>query len=366
MNLSEQKKGIGLNFALANTHYTDHLAVICILMQIPLLVTDIGVLNLIKDLYPGLQILFEEASVVTPDYLASRYDMFFQSELCHRDAFYTKFHPLELKYKKIIRNIHCPHGFSDKGFYLAKSAFEDITLVYGDKMIDLLKENGVLEYTQGLVRTSNYRYQYYKKNQSYLDAAADKHVFQYFQKNRPVILYAPTWSDEENSSSFFEAADALLNNLPKEYNFLIKLHPHLEEDNIVEYYRILSRYEKRENVLFIKDFPLIYPILAKADLYIGDMSSIGYDFLAFNRPMFFLNHRNVDSFLFQCGVQIKPNMYSNMYGIIEKHITNDNFQFSKIRKKVYDHTFGKEIPFETIKQDIINSTACARNHVYPL
>lgn len=349
------KKGVGINLNSANVHYMDHLAVICVIMQIPLLITDKSVLKLIEGLYPDLQIQYEDPAEVTPDFLASHFDVFFQSDLCHREDFYAKFHPFELKYNKVIRNVHCPHGFSDKGFYLEKSAYEDIALIYGENMLDLFRSRDLIQKLHSYVITGNYRYSYYKKHQMHFDSIANEQIFSCFNKQQFTILYAPTWNDEESSSSFFEATEMLLDNAPKEYNILIKLHPHLEEDDIVGYYRIKSRYEKKGNVVFIKDFPVIYPLLERADAYIGDMSSVGYDFLVFNKPMFFLNHRNIQSFLYRCGVEVQSDEYADIYRIIDRELPKDKERFSILRKDVYKYTFGEEISFELIRNNVIKA-----------
>lgn len=93
---------------------------------------------------------------------------------------------------------------------------------------------------------------------------------------------------------------------------------------------------------FLKAFPSIYPLLEYTDVFVGDMSSIGYDFLTFNKPMFFLNPcENKEAFLFQCGVEIKPNQYHDLYDIMKKELSKKDF-FSPIRKKVYSYSFSNK------------------------
>ena len=112
---------------------------------------------------------------------------------------------------------------------------------------------------------------------------------------------------------------------------------------------------------FFKRLSLVFPILANTDLYIGDMSSIGYDYLIFDKPLFFLNKQNFDveqdrrAYLFRCGVDIKPNDFPNLYPIIEKSLPNDLERFSEIRKQTWDYTFGPQRPFADIKADIIEA-----------
>lgn len=355
---ASKKKGVGLNPA-SQIHYTDHLSVVCIIMDIPLLFLEEPDYEMGIKYYPGLQAKLESYSHVNPEYLIQHYDVFFMSDLWDRRTFHEKYAPYEKKYKKTLRNVHCPHGFSDKGFYLQKCAMEDITLIYGQNMIDQLKHHGVFEKLNQYVISGNYRYTYFKQHRSFYDALMEKEILSRFDKKRPTILYAPTWLDLEESTTFFDAYEPILGGLPDDYNLIVKLHPRLELDDTVQYYRIIGQYEKKKNILFLKDFPLIYPLLAYTDIYLGDMSSVGYDFLSFNKPMFFLNKQKRDAasdrglFLFRCGVEVSPGQYDNLYSIIEKCLPEDEKLFSTIRKEVYDYTFGPEKPFEKIKEEII-------------
>ena len=159
-------------------------------------------------------------------------------------------------------------------------------------MIDLFYHEGVLNQLNQYVITGNYRYTYYKKHKKFFDELIEKEILSHFKEKKKIIFYAPTWMDLEESSSFFDCASAVLDSLPEAYNIIVKPHPQLELDNTTLYYQILGKYHKHPRIFFLTDFHLIYPILNIADIYLGDMSSIGYDFLVFNRPMFFLNKDN--------------------------------------------------------------------------
>lgn len=355
-----EKKGVGLNPA-SQIHYTDHLAVICILMDIPLLFLEDPDYQMGMKYYPGLRAELESYQNVNPEYLISNYDVFFMSDLWDRRTFHEKYGPFEKKHHKILRNVHCPHGFSDKGFYLQKCAMEDITLIYGQNMLDQLRHHGVYDKLNAYVITGNYRYTYFKQHRDFYNEIFKKEILVHFEKQQPLILYAPTWLDLEESTTFFDAHEEIIGNLPDSYNMIIKLHPRLELDDTVTYYRIMGQYEKKKNVLFLKDFSLIFPLLAHTDIYLGDMSSIGYDFLPFNKPMYFLNKQKRDAksdrglFLFKCGTEISPDQYHSLYQTIDKTLDNDAAHFTDIRQEVYDYTFGKERPFQEIKADIITA-----------
>jgi hypothetical protein len=91
------------------------------------------------------------------------------------------------------------------------------------------------------------------------------------------------------------------------------------------------------------------------------MSSVGYDFLAFDKPMFFLNKQRRDPrtdrglYLFRCGTEVKPDAYPLFYQILDKYLPNDKELFSDVRKATYRYTFGAERSFSDIKTDVIHA-----------
>lgn len=355
------QKGVALN-PLGQIHYIDHLAVAAIIMDIPYLFLDEECYNLAKRFYPGLNAYLEDNHLFSKELLVQQYDVSFMSDLYDRRIMKEQFGPFEHKYNKLWRNVHVPHGFSDKGFYLGKSAMEDILLLYGQNMIDLLKAFGKWENINRYVISGNYRYTYYLQHAQFYQDIFEKEIQSRFDKKRPLILYAPTWMDFEQSGSFFEAYSYLLDHLPSDFNMVVKLHPRLELDDIVSYHRIIGEYEERHNIAFLTEFPLVFPILANTDIYIGDMSSIGYDFLAFDKPLFLLNRQNRDLetdrrlFLFRCATEIKPDQYRNLYHIIDKSLDQDQAKFSLLRKQMWAYTFGEnQRSFDQIRADIIQA-----------
>jgi len=357
-------KGVGLNPA-SQIHYTDHLAVVCVMMGMPLLFLEEADYELAKKFYPKLNAQMAEFNEFNPENLIANYDVLFMSDLWNRDDFHKQYSLLEKKYNKRLRAVHCPHGFSDKGFYLQQCAFEDITLIYGQNMIDQLKHHGAYDRMYSCVTTGNYRYTYYKEHKKFYEQIIQEEIFNRLDRSKPTILYAPTWLDAEESTTFFDAPDYLFKQLPSAFNMIVKLHPRLELDDMAKYYHILGKYGEKANILFLKDFPAVFPLLDLADIFITDISSIGYDFLAFDKPMFFLNkHRRKQEsdrgvYLFRCGVEVMPEDFPNIYQIISDNLENDHAKFSKIRSEVYNYTFAAERPFHDIKTDILR--ACSQD-----
>lgn len=345
-------KGIGINL-LNQPQYTDHLATLCCLLEIPLLFGDEEMLQQAQSLYPGLHTEWFGGNTAPFAELVANYEAFFISDIWSQEEYMQLFGRAEQALHKQVRLLHCPHGYSDKDFWLLRAAEEDIALVYGPRLWNQLQALP-MERHAAYVRTGNFRYAYYRQHQETLDAHVARDVFSQFARKQLTALYAPTWKDLDNSTSFFEASALLLESLPEEWNLVVKLHPNLEAEALAEVYALLAQHEGRPNVAFVRHYPLVYPILAGCAVYIGDRSAVGYDFLAFDRPLFFLNPEERRDYLAQCGLTIAPQEASSLFDFIAKEKPE---RLSSIRKKVYREAFGEEIPVAELRASIARAIA---------
>ncbi|MEK7340055.1 MAG: hypothetical protein AABZ92_05005 [Verrucomicrobiota bacterium] len=116
------------------------------------------------------------------------------------------------------------------------------------------------------------------------------------------------------------------------------------------------------DVYFISDPIPIYPLLNHCDLYIGDRSSIGYDFLHVNRPMFFLNQNDLkeplSTYLFRCGLAISPQNYSHIYSLIDQ----TQQELTPIREKVYQYAFASCSCLKELKKTIFYALDGIKDH----
>ena len=94
---------------------------------------------------------------------------------------------------------------------------------------------------------------------------------------------------------FWKAFDSIIDAVPAHLNLLIKVHPNMQKTAPAKIERCRGKIEGMANISFMDDFPPIYPLLDRTDAYIGDMSSIGYDYLRFGRPMFFPHGQKAES-----------------------------------------------------------------------
>lgn len=275
-------------------HHLDHLAPLCSLLAIPLILSDDALAFQAKKFYPDLDVLQCES----PDQIVQNFDTLIYST--PRVLFEEVFFFAQEMQNKRIRTIWCPHGNSDKGRhspFMEALKEEELILTYGPRIEEFLKEKGVDVPTQ---RVGNYRLAYFEKHKSFYEKL--------LPKKQNAILYAPTWQDQEKNSSFPDLWPHLLK-APE--NFFVKLHPNL----YLQYPDEIGRL-KSEGTQFIEDFPPIYPLLAQMDLYVGDLSSIGYDFLSFHRPMVLLK----ESELAKAGRYVPKGEYENLFAICKEEI----------------------------------------------
>ena len=331
--------------------YLDHIGVICYLMKMPLIITEESTYLSALQFYPQLQVIKKEIGDLSADFLANNFDVIFES-----GRFWSEeLNPLlKLLYKKNMRFVFCPHGNSDKGHSFTNHMHQDLSLVYGDHMIDLLTQTRAIQKIKSTLRTGNYRLPFYRKYQSFYDNLVEQHVTKNIDPTKKTILYAPTWQDGENPSSFFFETEKLIKELSNHFNLIIKLHPFLEQFHPAHTYQIAGRYENTPGVVFLDKFPAIYPLLAISDLYIGDYSSIGYDFLAFDKPLYFLagdKEISCKSPLHHTGLLIPSSLDS--YEFIEKTLERNQTEKAQIRKQTYEYAFGEEKLFSTLQEEII-------------
>lgn len=102
------------------------------------------------------------------------------------------------------------------------------------------------------------------------------------QKNKPVILYAPTFRDHVNYHWFEKAKiNELVRHCRTQGYFLcVNMHP-FEQDHIPELRRL------HPDLHFVEPGTDIYPVVKYADVMITDYSSLAFDFLLLDRPLIF-------------------------------------------------------------------------------
>ena len=310
-------------------HALDHIAPLAALMDMPLITTEERNYELALRYYPQIEVRHMPDLEFQLALIAEQFDVLFE---CKYWAPHLKslFHRL---YKKEMRLVFCPHGQSDKGFQaplLAPYALQDMVLVYGNLLIQMLKDLAVWPSIAQHVVVGNYRLQFYQRHRAFYDRLAEKEVP--LNKKNKTLLYAPTWRDADGATSFFTQGAKVISQLPSDWNLIIKLHPLLEQRDPSRFYAVAALVDKKPNAFLIDAFPPVYPILSLADIYLGDASSVGYDFLFFQRPLYFFPTEHPGK-LFSCGRVIDPR--KDVYSQLDKASSHEAKQIA-----LYQWAFG--------------------------
>ena len=297
-------------------HHLDHLAPLCHFWKCPLLVDDSTTFALGKKYYPEVDIQLTPIDLWG---IAQKFNTIVLSTKYAKEELETAYHAMGIHH---MRFCYCPHGQSDKGLSdktMIPEETQDIILFYGKKQKERLNLPGQI--------IGNFRLAYYEKFKAFFDNLVQQEVPQ-----GKTILYAPTWNDHETATTFFQSWRELISILPDSYNLVIKLHPLLEKHTPGEAHTALSFDKHSPNIRVLFEFPPIYPLLNRTDIYLGDYSSIGYDFLYFNRPLFFLGKHRVP--LHDCGMKISS---------VQEFFQNLNDPQTHLKEKrsaIYAHTFS--------------------------
>lgn len=180
----------------------------------------------------------------------------------------------------------------------------------------------------------------------WMEMFPDPHVL----ARAPLESVIKAWEDCENNCSFWQSFPQLAQHLPPEVNLIVKLHPNTIAQHTLQIERMMGRYESGQ-LQFLLDFPPIYPLLDRCDAYLGDRSSIGYDFLFFDRPMFFLHphrHRKGRD-LTRCGMSVTPEI------IFDCWLKSDHQRYFAIRQSMKEYAFDF-VSLEKLR--LINEIGC--------
>ncbi len=309
-------------------HFLDHLAPFCALMKWPLILCDPLIADAARSFYPSLEIVEESVLGLNRRLNQTFSHLVICSPRARLEAALGPFEPSIL---------WLPHGNSDKGW--SSHSFrglqkEDLLLIYGSRMAEALRIQNPAFPQDNLRIAGQFRKLYY-------ETIGRAQPLSLFEKRQTTILYAPTWEDAEQSCSFWDAFPVLAKTLPSSLNLLVKPHPNTIAEKSAFLERLIGQTE-RGNLRFLMDLPSIFPILEISDAYLGDFSSIGYDFLAFNRPMYFLDPPQTSAAglgkrLHLCGRSVLP---QNFFYTFEASFEGDKVFFDLQRQAAFQSAFA--------------------------
>ena len=330
--------------------HLDHLHVFGELLHIPIVVTDPQLALLSQIFYPHVSAIYRSSALFSLDFFVQDVDLLIESGRLHKmemDPF------LRMLYGKQLRYAYCPHGNSDKGHSSKVHPEQDVVFFYGEEMRMHLLNIGAWQYIRHPIRMGNLRRASYERNRQYYTSLVQEHILSHIDQNKPIALFAPTWQDGENPSSFFKEMHRVCTELSSFYTVIVKLHPLLETFHYQEVLCAQRLYANK--VLFLEHWPAIYPLIELCDIYIGDYSSMGYDFLSVNRPLyFFTGDRVQECSLHTSGMIIPKDVHLGHY-IIDTKEDNQRI-YEESRKSLYMHAFGNDVDPILLRRELKEAT----------
>lgn len=257
-----------------------------------------------------------------PEYEGYRHLFSTDAELEQYDLVITPTHLRDNEISTRENAVQVFHGISDKPFTYQRD-FSDyaLCLCAGQRQVDRL-----LRYDHN--RLMNWRLVGYPK----LDDIP--YLPPLFANNKRTVIYCPTWRKGGLSS-----VELMLDHLPviesiaADYNLIVKPHPNLF-NAAREFFdvRLVDRLEAVPDILLVRSGNVL-PWMAQADLFLGDISATGYEWLYFGRPAVFLNPQPgvfhtgaaVDdlTYLWQCG-EVCDNIWK-LKRCIDRNFAEDAF-----------------------------------------
>nr|MDJ0705027.1 CDP-glycerol glycerophosphotransferase family protein [Leptolyngbyaceae cyanobacterium MO_188.B28] len=214
------------------------------------------------------------------------------------------------------------HGMSDKPFTYDRD-FSDyrLCLCVGQRQVDRLLQNPAN-------RTMRWALIGYPK----FDRPPT--LPKLFDNGRKTIIYCPTWRKRGISSieRFLKSLDGV-DQIRQDYNLIVKPHPNIFNPNRQFYDpTIVERLQRIPGIRLIRSGNVM-PWFAQSDLFIGDISASGYEWLYFDRPAVFLNpqpgvlQRSPDAtsmtYLWQCGDVCDRT--SDLKPLIDQNLQHDRY-----------------------------------------
>ena len=266
-----------------------------------------------------------------------------------QDFQYKKFKTLRDKNVKFVQVFH---GACDKSYNINREILKyDLVCVVGEKMYRDLKDKK-LDRKKNLIITGNPKADVIFNNIYNRNEEIKKLGLNPDKKN---VLYAPTWLDGMGNSSFRKFGIDLPDYFPSEYQLTIKLHPNIYLYNKKLVNKLKSKIKDKKNILLLEDAEDIYdivPIMAASDLLITDVSGVSHEYIAFLRPMIFLDNKSIIRFLYgrkRTRIWKTGDVVSDIKklpAVIRKNLSKPNRYRDiqlKVLKEIYSYTDGKSV-----------------------
>jgi hypothetical protein len=297
-------------------------------------------------------------------------------------SFYVSLYSKILKEKHI--SVYIKHGVCQKRIDLSSQLnfLGDVAILYGEKDTQLLKDtlesrrdDSIFDKLHFKISLEGESISFYKSGNQrishYLNTGKPSKTLEDLglDPSKKTILYLPTFDrprhgTADSSLPFFDDLVRSMNN-PREYNYIVKVHPQSFFYN-QDYLKKMKELNSELSLnLVLEAFDDTLPYMEISDLAITGRTSAIYDYLYFDKPIIFLDHlgespSNFDSdlskgildpyWIFQTGRIIRRENLSKSQEILQEVLMKDSF--SKKRKEIKNYAFEDELTVHDIFSSI--------------
>ena len=240
-----------------------------------------------------------------------------------------------------VRHVQAFHGTSDKkNDYRRTVARYDLFFIPGKTAYGRYETSGLLEKGNGVLIG------YPKLDRVFRgELFRDEELLKLgLDPGKKTAMYAPTWVDRAFNSSWKKFRKAVTEDIPRDLNLIIKLHPNLKRYRAREVDEFAENLHASGNVRLFDAIPDPVPLLASSDVLIGDVSAVTREFLAFQRPFVFLSGRpswlpeSNATVLWECGEVVrKP---KDLWEAVKRALSKPD-RFAPAIKEHFERTFYK-------------------------
>jgi hypothetical protein len=229
--------------------------------------------------------------------------------------------------------------------------FKDLLQLFELNNLDFKKLSDSIRFTREgkttlLLKSGSLRMKNYltNKNQKILEIIKEQ-----IETSKLTLLYMPTFNNkfinsEEEEYSSIEFFLELFNKMkrPFDFNWIIKVHPNVVSSNSSLWRSLLDLKEENEKEginIILEAYQDYLPFMDVADALISDRTTAAFEFLYFNKPIFFLDNTGtcphkidfykdiMSSFwLYQAGNIIRREDLSNIDNILHSFIKQDSYK----------------------------------------
>lgn len=239
----------------------------------------------------------------------------------HKSSLFKFIWKIIFRFYPHLNNYYCDFFVdnSKNGYYLDHNPFNPNIIKIGYPRLNVIQENKILNY--------------------YCQSSILEHLKKNHELGKKIILYMPTYRSHQSLNNNIDICNNLYDHFKSDDRWIFVYKSH---------FLINDHYSDSNNFINYTDSDP-YPLLPLSDALITDYSSIGIDYLLYNKPVYFFTYdlkeyENFPGCYFDLNKLFKKLLITNtseIYLNIKSEVFGDKDQ-SKLRKEILNKIINSE------------------------